>query len=70
MAATFEVFSTVPSVDIDKAGRPVRVNVVTFTTVPSGLSGEIRVPVEGFSAEEVRPLLEAAARELEAVKAL
>lgn len=43
---------------------------VDFTTKPSGIAGSVTIPAAMFSADEVATVATAAAKALEAVKAL
>lgn len=70
MAGNFEVLNVSPGIDIDSAGRPNRVIVVTFQTLPTKQGGELRVPADTFDVATVQPLLAAAAATIEAVRAL
>lgn len=70
MANTYKVLNVESTIDLDAAQRPMRAKVVTFETTQSHLVGEVRVPVDDFTPENVEPLLADAAAKLEAVKAL
>lgn len=70
MADTYQVTKQVPSSDIDGSGNVENGVRITFATKPHNVVGELFVPNTQYTAESVRPLLEAAAEKIEQVHAL
>lgn len=70
MAENYQVTHVAPTVIEDHHGRPVRGQVVTFKTRPTGMVGEVRVPDEDFTLENVHDRAARAAALLEDVKGL
>lgn len=70
MAATYDVTAIGPTIVETPDGRPVRGQVVSFVTKPSAIPGEVRVVDADATPDALAPVIEAAARNLEQIKAL
>lgn len=70
MAATFTITRQVPVTDTVPGGTFVRSTEITFTTVPSGIVGKVRVPDADYTVEHVAEVVGARAALLEAAQAL
>ena len=66
MAELFKVTNVVKRVKLTATGEFIDVYEVFFTT-KSGIEGSIEVPVELFSKEKVREMIEKEASEIEGV---
>ncbi len=70
MAATYTITNIVPRTRAVAGGTFTKVQEVTFTTIPSGLAGQVDIPNDDFSPDTVAAAVTPAAANLEAVKAL
>lgn len=70
MAETYTVTGSTRGVEANGSGGFTRTMEVAFTTLPSNIAGVIIVPESQYNPESLRPLLEAAAANAEAVHAL
>lgn len=70
MAATYEVVSIEPTTILGPANRPARGQLITFVTVPSKITGELRVADADATPDAVHEQITARAAQLEAIKAL
>lgn len=70
MATTYTITNIVPRVRSGPGNTFTKVQEVTFVTVPSKLTGQVDVPDDMFTPENVDALVTAHAATLEAVKVL
>jgi hypothetical protein len=70
MADTYDIVNIAPRTRSAPGGIFTKVQEVTFTTKPSGLTGQIDIPADMFTPEHVNELVTEQARTIEAVKAL
>lgn len=70
MGANYDVISVGPTILEGVPGRTPRGQLIVFVTKPSKLEGELRVVDEDATPAKLAPLLDAAAANLEAIKAL
>lgn len=53
MADTYQVTGQQEALDVDDVTNPVRIMLVTFKALPSGVTGSVRVPIKDYSPETV-----------------
>lgn len=70
MADTYKVTTQNRSVEPNGTGGFTRTVEIAFVTIPSNVAGAITVPETQYNADAVRPLLEEAAANIEAIHAL
>lgn len=70
MADTYKIEGVIPRVRSIGGGIFKQVQQVTFTTIPSGLTGTVDIDGDRFDVDTVRAAIEPLAAQLEAVKAL
>jgi len=70
MAETYKVTSSTRTVEQSPGGGFTKTVDVGFLTIPSNVAGVITVPESQYNPESLRPLLEQAAANIEAVHAL
>lgn len=70
MADNYRVTGQQEVMDLSGPGLGVRAIEVTFTTLPSEITGTVRVPLANYSAESVHRAIDDYTRKLEAVQGL
>lgn len=70
MAETYEITAQTPTTIIGGDGLVAPAIEVSFTTIPSGVPGKVRIPTAIFTTDEVRKAVEKQAAIHEAVARL
>ncbi len=70
MADTYTIVSQVPRVRSAPGGQFTRVIEVTFTTKPSGQTGMVDIPADGYGPDTVADIVAAQAAAIERVQHL
>lgn len=70
MADTYEIVNIAPRTRGAAGGIFVKTYEVTFTTKPSGLTGQVDIPADTFGPDEVDAAVRPIAATIEAVKHL
>lgn len=70
MAADYEVVAQQQVPVQSSAGALVDYMQVTFSTIPEGISGSVRIPLADYNAAAVAALIEPQVAEIKAVQSL
>lgn len=70
MAQNYTVTGQRPSSHVTPGGQIENTYVVTFTTKPGNIAGQVEIPVGQYTPDKVHQLVDAQAVNLEAIAAL